>query len=115
VLFAAIPALLHDVLARRLAQAPDLVVTTASRRESLADAVRRTRANAVLTCSDDGALPDQCTPLLYNFPGLRVLVLTHDGRAALLYRLVLAQTRWTDVSPHDVLTALRHGDAAAEP
>jgi DNA-binding NarL/FixJ family response regulator len=106
------PAMLRDVLAHGLASQPDIAVAAdVARTEHVADAVRRSGASAVVTCSNDGRLPDGCRRLLDAFPRLRIIVLTTDGRAAALYRLVLHRTCWTDIAPEDVLTALRHRDA----
>jgi DNA-binding NarL/FixJ family response regulator len=115
VLFAAMPAMLRDVVAHGLASQPDVEVAAyVARGDGLAEALRRTGAGAVVTCTGDGRLPDSYRSLMYSFPRLKVVVLTDDGRTASLYRLVISQMLWTEISPQDVLAAIRHRDDDGE-
>jgi hypothetical protein len=112
VLFGPMPNLLRDLLVHGFASHADIAVVAPpmSREDSIVEAVERAEAGALVMCSDDGKLPESYRNLIYMFPHLKVVVLTTNGRLASLYRLVLARMRWTEISPQDVVTAIRHRD-----
>jgi hypothetical protein len=111
VLFAGVPTMLRDILEHGFASHADIeVIDEVVAGHGIENAVARTKASAVVMCSEDGTLSQSDRSVLDRFPRLKIIVLTSDGRSGSLYRLVLARMLCTDISPPGVLAAIRFRD-----
>ena len=76
----------------------------------LAEEVARARADVVITRASDALEAEWCAALLRAHPRLRVVVLSADGRTAVVHRVVAHRTVLMDVSSQALLDTLHQGD-----
>lgn len=85
VLFGALPAALHTTLSEAIRSQQDIeVVGVASRPSSLLLEAGTLRANIVVVATAGCVLPGIASHLLDQYPHLRVVAVTPDGRQALV-------------------------------
>ncbi len=106
--FVRVPRMLRDILQQLVAAEPDMEVVPEAAEAGAAGASLAERGIDVLVITNRGGLlPRNCRRLLDRAPHLRIVVLTPDGRMATVYRLVLQSTLCEDVSPEQLLAAVR--------
>jgi DNA-binding NarL/FixJ family response regulator len=99
--------MLGDIVQALTAEQSGLqVVGRLGRGADLVAAVEDYRADVVVTRAG-AAEPDTLARLLFARPRLRLLVLSQDGREAYVHTLVPNRVVLHDVSPHEILDALR--------
>lgn len=100
--------MMREIVTTTLGAQPDMhVVATVEAEDTLADAVVRTQADVVVVGLAPNASPTTYDDLLYQHPRLRVLMVTDDGRGALLSALRPQQVAIDDVSPAGLVEAIR--------
>ncbi len=100
------PRLLHDVVLQLLAGDPEVEVVEDGSGGSLAAAVARSGAQVVVQAGS-GELPPEGRGALYAYPRLRLVLVRPDGRAAVVWRLSPTRVDVADVSPAELLDAVR--------
>ena len=110
VLVWAIPELLHGIITSVCSCEPDLeLVEPMDEGMSLMDAVEAATPDVIITDQGDNAMAAVCGQVLWAYPHLRVIGLKKDGREAYLYRLALEQTVLGELSPENLVIAIRSG------
>jgi DNA-binding NarL/FixJ family response regulator len=108
ILIVAMPRMLHEIVETTLSSQPDMTVTGPVRRkESVAAAARRVRADLViLRESQEGAA---ATPwqVLNQKPRLKVLAISGDGHRVTRYELRPHQVVIHEISPEHLVDAVR--------
>lgn len=105
------PELLYGIITSVCSRETDLeLIGPTDKGMSLVDAVEATRPDVMITDLGDTATAAACNQVLWTYPHLRVIGLKKDGREAYLYRLTLEQTPLGEVSPENLVTAIRRGD-----
>jgi DNA-binding NarL/FixJ family response regulator len=108
VVLAEMPPILRDVLARTLADQPDMVlVGELGTSMELILAAGETRADVVILGLDDAEFPGVASHLLGEYPHLKFLGVSADGRNAYLCELRPWKVRLMDVSPQGLVGAIR--------
>jgi chemotaxis response regulator CheB len=107
VLMAAMPGMLHDIIQDALAEQPALqIVAKLEPGDDLDAAVERHEVDIVAMSavpSKQNAISEQ---MLFDHPRVRLLMLSPDGRAASLCRLILHEVTINDVSPQELVAAI---------
>ncbi|MGQ0570739.1 MAG: hypothetical protein ACT4P5_14625 [Armatimonadota bacterium] len=67
----------------------------------------RAQADVVILGLHDAEFPGVCTHLLTEYPHIKILGITKDGRRAFLYELRPRKVVVGEVSPQGLLTAIR--------
>jgi DNA-binding NarL/FixJ family response regulator len=108
VVLAEMPRLLHDVLARALMDQPDMVlVGDLGTSVELLLAAGETQADAVILGLNDTEFPGVASHLLGEYPHLKFVGVSADGRNAYLCELRPWKAELMDVSPQGLLGAIR--------
>lgn len=112
IVLAALPRMLGDIVRQLVARHPDLeVAAEVDERAAISSAVRRTGAEVVVAGIAPGShhalLADIPRTLLREHPGLTLIALEDDGRAAYVYELRLHETAMTEISPRALIDAIR--------
>lgn len=106
-LMSVMPPMLGDVISALAAKEPDVeVVGHVGRDADLAAAIDECRAEAVVIGALDSN-PAVCEQLLMSHPRLRILILGEGGRVGYLDRLAPQRTVIRDISPEELLDAIR--------
>jgi DNA-binding NarL/FixJ family response regulator len=109
-----LPQLVQGLLDGTLARQPDMtVVGRAATSAGMADAARATHPQFVVVGLHGSELPQACRDLLAEQPRLRVLGIEADAGRAHLYELRPERVDIGEVSPADVVDAIR--ETAARP
>jgi DNA-binding NarL/FixJ family response regulator len=108
ILLADLPRLVGQLIDRAVARTHDLVVVArAASLDELYDVARATDPDVVVVGLHDVELPDACLDLLLERPRMKVLgIEEHNGRAQ-LYELRPEQVEFGEVSPDEVVEAIR--------
>jgi len=106
VLLTSMPRMLRDIVIHLLASDPEVEVVEGESGPSLETAVARSGASVVLL-SGTGELSPAGMLALYTYPRLRLVVVRPDGRAAAIWRLRPMRVDVADVSPAELLDAVR--------
>ena len=103
------PRMLCDIIGDALASEADMEVAgvLSSGDDDLVDATRRTNAEIVIVGLRDAKLPNAYAKLFRAQPQLRVLGLAADGRRAWLYDLRPQKRSLGELSPTDLIRAIR--------
>jgi hypothetical protein len=114
---ATLPKMLGEIVKQLVAAQPDLELAgEVEDRDALSCAVRRTCAHVVVAGVAAGGqralAGDLPYRLLREHPGLRLIALADDGRAAYVYELRLHETAITEISPRALLDAIRNAHPA---
>ncbi len=100
--------MLRDVFKKVVADQPDMeVVGELDDSVGLLLAAGRTRADVVVLGLQNSELPGVCSHLLSEYPQIKVLGVTSDGRGAFLYELQPQKAPIGEVSPEGLLDAIR--------
>ena len=106
VLVTSMPRMLRDIVLHLLAPDPEVEVVESGGAGSLETEVSRSGADAVLVAGA-GELTPAGLQALYSHPRLRLVVVRPDGRAAAVWRLCPSRVDVADVSPAELLDAVR--------
>jgi DNA-binding NarL/FixJ family response regulator len=106
ILLVAVPPLLGDIL--RCTSEPDVrVVGERHRLEALVEAVDDADANVVVFGTDEPGLPEASRVLLASRPRLKIIGISSDARRATLHEL-RPHSQWLgEMSPRQLLAAIR--------
>ena len=111
VLIAGLPPVASRILRNLVSADPRLeLVAREGVLAELTEDVARSRADVVITRARDAGDVEWCTALLRAHPRLRVVVLSADGRTAVVHRVVAHRTVLADVSSQALLDTLHQGD-----
>jgi hypothetical protein len=111
ILLIAVPRLLGDIVRR--AGGDVLVVGDQTGPDDLVAAVDSLSANVVVFGSAANELPGSCRSLLERRPSVKVIVVGGDMRHTTLYELRPHRLPLGDVSPKDLVAAIRAAVAAS--
>lgn len=108
VLLAEMPQMLRDAFTQLVAGQPDMrLVGNLADPLGLLLAAGQTRTDAIIMGLRDSEFPGICSHLLGEYPHIKVVGITRDGRRAFLYELRPQRAALGEVSPQDVLDAIR--------
>ncbi len=108
VLLAEMPQMLRDAFTQLVAGQPDMeLVGDLADPLGLLLAVGQTRTDAVIVGLHDSEFPGICSHLLSEYPHIKVVGVTADGRNACLYELRPQMRPIGEASPRGVLDAIR--------
>ncbi len=100
--------MLRDVFKQVMSDQPDMeVVGELTDPMALLLAARQTQAEVVIVGLENSELPGICSHLLSEYPHIKVLGVTADGRRAFLYELRPRKVPIGEVSPLGLLDAIR--------
>ncbi len=100
--------MLRDTFTQLVAGQPDMeFVGDLADPLSLLLAAGQTRPDAVIVRLQDSEFPGICSHLLSEHPHIKVVGVTADGRSACLYELRPQKMSLGEVSPPEVLDAIR--------
>lgn len=100
--------MLSEIVSAALEQAPDISIAGVSARsEDLADQVRATQVQAVVTQVAEAGDAGRFRPLLASFPTLKIIAITSDGKGGFLHEMRPWSTRLAELSAAALLAALR--------
>jgi len=100
--------MLRGILKKAISTEPDMEIVG-----ELADgiplllAAAQTQADVVITGLQDSELPGICSHLLNEYPHIKVLGLTADGRHGSLYEFQLHEVPLGEISQQELLAAIR--------
>jgi two-component system response regulator DesR len=115
VLLAGMPRMLRDVFTLVLADQPDMeVVGELTDLLDLLLAARYTHSDVAILGLRDAEFPGICTHLLAEYPHIKILGVTRDGRRAFVYALRPSKVPVGEVSPDGLLAAIREAVRADE-
>ena len=99
------PTMLRDILERAIASAPDMevVLEPAPAEEPPAPP----RPDVVVVGAPDSEPAEGAAALLDRWPGSQVLMITAHGRKAVMYRMVPQETDMGEISPDQLVEAIR--------
>lgn len=101
------PRMLREIIREVVSPQPDMEVAGEfAAAHSLLEAVERTQADFVITGTGDAELAD-VGRVLREWPRLKVLAVAADGRQTYLYELRPQKVHLGEVSPQNLLDALR--------
>lgn len=102
------PAMLRDILDRAIANAPDMETVPESPVPT-EEAVGRQppQPDVVIVGVRDSEPTEGASALLNRWPGSQVFMLTAHGRKAVMYRLVPHETDMGEMSPDQLVEAIR--------
>jgi hypothetical protein len=107
-LFAALPAMLSEILRQATEAEPDLhIVEERPGLEDLTVAAVRASADIVVVGTVGGALPRECASLMYDRPRTGALAVSLDGRTAAAYRLRPQGIAMENASSGQIIEAIR--------
>jgi len=102
------PPMLRGILERAIAGAPDMEAVPESRVRMAEPAGGEPPQPDVVIVSAPGSEPAQgVSALLNRWPGSQVLMLTAHGRKAVMYQLVPQGTDMGEISPDQLVEAIR--------
>ena len=108
VLLAEMPRILRDVFKQVVADQSDMdVVGELFDPFGLLLAAGQTRADVVILGLHNSEFPGICSHLLSEYPHIKILGVTEDGRRACLYELRPQKIPVGEVSPEGLLAAIR--------
>ena len=109
VLPARLPGMILDMLARVAVDQSDLeIIEEIGDGVELLVAVGQTHADVVVLGLRDSELPGICSHLLSEYPDLKILGVTADGRRGFLYELRPQRIPLGEISPEKLCAAIRH-------
>jgi len=112
ILLVDMPRLAREMIDAAIATQRDMcVVDVATERDDLLAAARRTQPNFVIVGLEDDTLPDDCLQLFDEQPKVKFLGLETNGAHACLYELRPERRPLGDVSPADIVDAIRSAAA----
>lgn len=109
ILLVGMPRIVREMLERTIAEQPDMLLVGVAAREQLLPATRETRPDFVVVGVEGEEPPDDCRRLLGEQPHVRVLGLEANAGTAYLYELRPEMSPLGEVSPDDVVAAMRNG------
>ena len=65
------------------------------------------RADVIVVAAEKGALPAECTRLMYERPHTRTLSISPDGRSTSMWRLRPYGVTTENISPEGLVAAIR--------
>jgi hypothetical protein len=102
--------MLTRIITAALQQSPDIIITSmAGEGDALADQVRATQADGVITQVVEPADFEGFRPLLMSFPSLKVVGINSDGKTAFVHELYPRSTQLLELSTATLLAALQAG------
>jgi hypothetical protein len=108
IILADMPRKLHDIIEAVLAPHGDLrIVARLVRRDALPFVVSSTGAEVVILGLYGAEPPSALDELLYEFPKIKVLATTGDGRGTYVRELRPNEIALGDLSPQSLLDAIR--------
>lgn len=108
ILLAEIPQTLCGVIKEIISAEPDMeIVGEVTDGIRLLLAAGEAQADVVVTGLRDSELPGICSHLLNEYPHLKVLALTTDGRTGSLYEFQLHEVPLGEISQQELLAAIR--------
>jgi DNA-binding NarL/FixJ family response regulator len=108
ILIVAMPRMLHEIVETVVSSQPDMTVTEpVRRRESVAAAARRVRADIVILGESNDEPGEAPWRVLEENPSLKLLIIANNGHRATRYELRPHQVVIGDISPEDIIDAVR--------
>jgi DNA-binding NarL/FixJ family response regulator len=102
------PTMLRDILERAIASAPDMETVAESPVPAGEPAGRELpQPDVVIVGVRESETPEGASALLNRWPGSQVFVLTAHARKAVMYRLVPHETDMGEMSPDQLVDAIR--------
>jgi DNA-binding NarL/FixJ family response regulator len=106
-LLTTMPEMLNSIILSIVAAQPALqVVARIDADDDLAAAAQGHDADVVVMCAEMSGGGPVAEELLFTRPRMRVLILTANGRAAHLYRLLPHRMTIDDISPEELVNAM---------
>ena len=110
ILLAGMSPMLTEIVSAALEQAPDIAIAGVSdQSEDLAEQVRSTQVQAVVTQVSEAGDAARFRPLLLSFPALKVIAIASDGKGGFLHEMRPWSTRLVELSAATLLAALQSG------
>ena len=106
-LFASLPTMLSEIVRDAVEAQPDMEILYEARTLAELEGARWGRADVIVVAAEQGALPAECTRLMYERPHTRTLSISPDGRLTALWRLLPHGVTMEDVSPEGLVAAIR--------
>jgi hypothetical protein len=107
-LFAALPAMLSEILRQATEGEPDLrIVEERPGLEDLKVAAARSSVDVVVVGTEGGVLPRECASLMYERPRTSALAVSLDGTTASAYRLRPHGISMANASSGQIIEAIR--------
>ncbi len=108
ILLAELPRMLQEIVQTVVAAQPDLEIAgTVDHRDLLPEAVSRTGAEVVIVGLTRGETAEGYDTLLFAHPQVKLFAVAADGRRAFLYELRPRSVPLGDVSPEELVAAIR--------
>lgn len=108
VLFAALPAMLSEILREAAGAESDLrIMGECKTLEELAEAMEQAKPHVLVVGSDEAELPAECERLMFDCSHPGTLSVSRDGRQTWAYHLRPHGTRIENVSTEGVIDAIR--------
>lgn len=107
ILLAGMSNMLTSIITAALKQSPEMVIAgVAKDRDDLAGPIRLMRADAVVVQVDQPGASLRYRPLLFSFPGLKIIAIASDGKGGFVHELRPWSTELTELSAATFLAAL---------
>ena len=110
------PRVLSDVLSELIGSQDDMeLIESVGGEDDLREVLSHDGADVIVMSCPPGGLTDQGARLLRRRPPVRIVSVAPDGRSTVLHELTPVSRTMGDVSPAEVLDAIRNGfDTPAE-
>ena len=112
VMIAGLPRVLRDILEAVIARQDDITLVGVAGDDDLLEVMRSVRPDAVILRQDASPLPDLGRRILRQDNDVKVFGVAEDGRRTFLYEVKIETTPVGEVSPEELLDALRHAVTA---
>lgn len=112
VLIGDMPRMMRELVGTAVSDAPDITLVDPTEREPLADSLDRTRADVLILSVASEREPASIDALLYDHPRLTLLTIGEHGRATDLHELRPHTTALGQVSPNELVAAIRESARA---
>ena len=106
-LFASLPSMLSEIVRNAVEAQPDMKILHEASTLAELEAAPWPRADVIVVAAEKGALPRECTRLMYERPHTRTLSISPDGRLTAMWRLLPHGVTVEDVSPDGLVAAIR--------
>ncbi len=111
-MIAGLPGVLHDILEAVIAKRDDITLVGTTGDDDILAAMKLERPDAIILGLGDSQLPDLGQCILREDPDVKLFGVADDGRRTFLYEVRIETTPVGEVSPEELLDALRHAVTA---
>ena len=116
VILGEMPGMLREMIGAAIDEAPDMtVVATVDDRSMLASSIAQTEADVLVVSAPDGQGAEALQPLLYRQPRLTLLTIGNNGHSTALHELRPYTLTLGEVSPAELVDAIRASAHAHSP